>query len=215
MVRGITGHQQPIPPDFNFDETLTGRLDDSLDTSIPDFDTMPTFGTPSSQASILEGKPIFSHKDSMSEASSRAQSVVASTHSSIHSLSPLCTQLISIKTETLYPSPTSGRAQRPTFCPLPPRMNTMPVVPIPLDMSDSEPLGSLEDYQQSSFPMMSDWQLNNNNNIGLDSTLIGMNFSAYSNQIATPEAWNSWVNEHPEYASLNPFVWSRFLSHGR
>jgi len=221
VVQGVTSHQQPVPADFTFNETLTGRHDDALEASMPDLDTMPTFSTPSSQASPLEAKPVFSHKDSTSTTSSRAPSVAPSTHSSTYSFSPRSTQISSIKTELQEASPTTKRRpSRPTFCPLPPRLDMMPVVPIPMDMSDGDFLGSFDEYQQPAFPLMSDWQMinnsnSNNNDMGLNTSLMpplyGMDHSAYSNQNATPEAWNSWVDEHVEYVSLDALVWSRFL----
>lgn len=92
----------------------------------------------------------------------------------------------------------------------------MLVVPTRFDIGDSGTLDSIDDYQQPNFAMP-DWQTNND--MGLDASLMpplmDMDFAAYPNQIATPDAWKSWVNDHPEYASLNPFVWSHFLSYGR
>ena len=212
-VQGTTGQpkqqqqQHHIPADFTFNEILTDRDsgddDAAFDRAVPSFDTIPTFSTTttSSRTSTLEAEPVFSHKDSMSTVSSRAHSIAASTRSSVDSCSPLSIKVPSVKTERQQgPSPTNKSASRPTFCPLPSRPDTVPIVPTRFDLPDIEPMASCDEYRPPSFPML-DWQTNNINsinsinNVDFDTSLLsptmGLDFTAYHHQNGTPEAWNS------------------------
>jgi hypothetical protein len=211
VLQTTAGHQ-PLPQDFHFNEDifdLASQTSQSshfdLDFSSYDFKPVLT-GTSSPESHIARIPSLTSNADSLSSASSRAQSEIPLTHAT--SLSPFSSGPKDINGDSMLAEVMPQKALRPRHCPMPPRVDTMPVKPTPLDAPTplDIPMHNTPEalaYETTFMPVEPhSWQMNNEMmyNPGLMMTpgQLMMNYSNMPAPIADA-SWDAWIDMTPTY----------------
>lgn len=221
VLQSLDGHQ-PLPKDFHFNEdifdTSSQTSQTSFDNGFSPYEIKPVSTGVSLPDTSLDRVPSMSrNNDSTSSTSSRAHS--PSTHAT--SLSPFSSGLPDIKEDPMLGDTMSFKPLRPKHCPMPPRVNTMPVKPVPLDVPlpiDTPMHNTPEEltYDTRFMPVeQQPWQMNNdmsfNPSLMLTPGQIMMNYGNMPASQVADDSWQSWIDLNPKYASLDPFVWAQFL----
>jgi hypothetical protein len=240
-VLSDTQDYQPIPEDFQFNESLPGSSPALSNKDFSEYDLKTAFPSMSSHEHDIARVPSLVNHASASTMTSRAQSEAASiqsTHTS--SMSPLTGSFPFPKTAIPPPPSILGRQQKgPMYCPLPPRPTAAPVKPTRIDSAIEGPDDQTQDVRYT--PWNQTWDnkdisatpsfmptynmntnedrimngntngnriLNGNTNMNMHMDM-NMEYMYDNNMPPAPgadEEWNAWIDEYPEYASLDSVI---------
>lgn len=219
-----SSRQEDVSLDFQFNETLVDLSEASFGEDFS-FDTKPsTYSSCSSVASPREGTPSLSHHESTTTVSSRAQSEVAAAQTAPYSSLPHPAAVPKITSQLAKPEIVSRKSFKPTYCPLPPRPVNTPVKPTPLHIPE-QPLQMPQDLSTDSAISMGPikyeaedpvWPTMNPMHLHTDfaASYVPMDFGN-APPVPVDDSWNAWIDDHPEYAPLNPNAWSQYVPRGQ
>lgn len=233
VLSDTQGHQ-PIPEDFHFNESLPGSSPALSNTDFSEYDLKTAFPSTSAPEIVMARVPSLVNHASASTVTSRAQSEAASIQSThTASISPVAGGFPFPASARPSPPSIMGRQHNgPMYCPLPPRPNAAPVKPIRIDSATDGLIDQTQDVKYmpwnqtwdnndiSATPsFMTTYSMNTNENRILNGNAnMNMNMNMeymYNNNMPPTQGlddnWNAFIDEHPEYVSLDPVVCFNFL----